>query len=137
MTYTNATQRYKEIGNFSGTAYADPHQLITMLMQGVIDKIAVAKGAIETKDVSLKGENISKSIAIIDGLRSSLDMDKGKDIAQNLDDLYDYMQRRLLEGNLKNDTQMLDEVVSLVKEIKAAWDAIPADVRQSYTPQPQ
>jgi flagellar protein FliS len=131
MNYS-AAQRYKQIGNYSSTAYADPHQLINLLMQGALDKIAVARGAIENKDIAIKGECIGKAIAIIDGLRSSLDKDKGPDIANNLDDLYDYMQRRLLEGSLKNDIAMLDEVCSLINEIKTAWDAIPMDIRQTY-----
>lgn len=131
MNYS-AAQKYKSVGNYSSTAYADPHQLINLLMQGALDKIAVARGAIQNKDAATKGECIGKAIAIIDGLRSSLDKDKGQDIANNLDDLYDYMQRRLLEGSLKSDSAMLDEVCSLINEIKSAWDAIPMDVRQSY-----
>ena len=132
MSFHNATQRYKEIDTFSGTAYADPHQLIQMLMQGVIDKVSVAKAAMQEDNVSVKGENISKTISILDGLKASLDKEKGGDIAQNLDDLYDYMQRSLVDGNLRNDITKLDEVISLMAEIKEAWNAIPVDVRQEH-----
>ncbi len=132
MSYHNATQRYKEIDTYSGTAYADPHQLIQMLMQGVIDKISIARAAMQDNNVGVKGENVSKAVSILDGLKASLDKEKGGDIAVNLDDLYDYMQRALVEGNLHNNESKFDEVVSLMSEIKEAWNAIPVDVRQNH-----
>ena len=132
MSYSSATQQYKDVGAFSGTAYADPHRLIQMLMQGAVDKIAIAKCALYDENVAVKGENISKAISIIDGLRASLDKEKGGSIASNLDELYDYMQRALVEGNLHNDVNKFDEVVSLMTEIKEAWDTIPLEVREQY-----
>lgn len=133
MSYHNATQRYKEIDTYSGTAYANPHQLIQMLMQGVIDKISVARAAMQDNNVGVKGENVSKAVSILDGLKASLDKEKGGDIATNLDDLYDYMQRALVEGNLHNNQSKFDEVVSLMSEIKEAWTAIPVDVREEHS----
>lgn len=132
MSYHNATQTYKDIDTYSGTAFADPHHLIQMLMQGVIDKVAIAKSALMEGNVAVKGENISKSISILDGLRASLDSEKGGDIATNLNDLYDYMQRILVEGNLQNNENKFNEVISLMSEIKEAWDAIPMDVRENH-----
>jgi flagellar protein FliS len=64
---------------------------------------------------------------IIQGLRSSLDKDKGGDIAENLDSLYEYMGRRLLEANVNNDIAILDEVYGLLAEIKQGWDGIPPE----------
>jgi flagellar protein FliS len=64
---------------------------------------------------------------IIQGLRTSLDAEKGGDIAANLDSLYEYMGRRLLEANMNNDTAILDEVNTLLSEIKLGWDGIPAE----------
>ncbi|THB69807.1 MAG: flagellar export chaperone FliS [Gammaproteobacteria bacterium] len=132
MSYHNATQRYKEIDTYSGTAYADPHQLIQMLMQGVVDKISIAKAAMQENNVGIKGENVSKAVSILDGLKASLDAEKGGDIATNLNDLYDYMQRALVEANLSNNEKKLDEVISLMVEIKDAWGAIPVDVREEH-----
>jgi flagellar protein FliS len=57
-------------------------------------------------------------------LRSSLDMNAGGEIARNLEDLYDYMERRLTAANVESSVEMLDEVASLLKQIKEAWDAI-------------
>ena len=57
-------------------------------------------------------------------MKASLDKDKGGEIAQNLEDLYIYMERRLIEANRANDASLLDEVSDLLRQIKEAWDAI-------------
>lgn len=120
-----AVNSYKT-GVIAEVEEASPHRLIQLLFEGCLQRIAVAKGAIQHKEVVLKGENISKAIGILGGLRGSLDLSKGE-IASNLDRLYDYMERRLVEANLKNETVILDEVSSLLKEVKSAWDAIAAN----------
>ena len=73
--------------------------------------------------------------SIIDGLKVSLDMEKGGEIATNLESLYDYMQRQLLMANLENKTQNLDEVLSLLNEIRTGWAQIPQDIRNSHKPE--
>ena len=117
-----AVNSYKS-GVVAEITEASPHRLIQMLYEGGLQKIAVAKGAIQRKETAAKGENIGRTIAILGGLRSSLDFSQGE-IATNLDNLYEYMERRLLEANLKNDVAILDEVSGLLREIKSAWDAI-------------
>ncbi len=121
---------YQRIGVQSGVMDASPHQLIQMLMQGVLDKAAAAKGYMEQGDIAKKCEHIGWAISIIDGLRASLDKNKGGEIASNLDDLYDYMNRQLLSANIKNDADKIDEVIRLMLEIKSAWDAIPPDAAE-------
>jgi len=111
-----------------GIESATPHRLIQMLMEGALEKIAAAKFNMEQNEIAKKGENISVAISIIDGLRVSLDKPTGGEIAQNLDDLYEYMGHILLQANLKSDANLLDEVSKLLNEIKGAWDAIPGDV---------
>ena len=66
-----------------------------------------------------------QTITIIDnGLRPSLDKSAGGEIADNLDAMYDYMTRRLLEANLKNEVGMVDEVHRLLADLRGAWVAI-------------
>ncbi len=101
-----------------------PHRLVQMLFAGAIEKIVVAKGHLGRGEIAQKGQNISWAISIVEGLRMSLDMEQGGEIATNLDNLYDYMKHRLVEANRANDSAMLDEVVSLLHDIKGAWDAI-------------
>jgi flagellar protein FliS len=123
----HAMNQYKQVGTRINADNATPHQLIVMLFDGALERIAVAKGAMQRKDVQEKGQKIGRAIAIIDGLRASLDKEKGGEIAKNLDDLYDYMQRRLFEANSTDNPGFLDEVTDLIKEIKSAWDSIPMD----------
>lgn len=128
---SRAMGQYKQVGTQVGADSADPHQLIVMLFDGALERIAIAKGAIERGDIEEKGQKIGRAIAIIDGLRASLDKDVGGEIAENLDSLYDYMQRRLFDANLRSDIAALDEVADLIKEIKSAWMAIPIEFRQA------
>ena len=127
----NAVKEYNRINITSGVEEADPHRLIQMLMQGALEKIAIAKGYIERKDTANKGVHISWAISIIEGLRSSLNMEQGGEMAQNLEDMYDYMIRRLLRANLENDVALLDETSSLLQTIKSAWDELPGIIGQT------
>lgn len=117
--------QYKQVGAQTGVESATPHRLIQMLLEGALEKINLAKGYMQRGDVALKGTHISWAISIIDGLRMSLDKEAGGEIAANLDALYDYMGRRLVEANLNNDPAILAEISGLLLEIKSAWDAIP------------
>jgi flagellar protein FliS len=129
-TYTSgALKQYQQIGVQATISEADPHTLITLLLQGGLQRIAQAKGYMLRGDLQ-KGSFISQAISIIDGLRSSLDMKAGKEIAENLDNLYEYCERRLLKANIDNDTGILDEVSSLLHEVKSAWDSIPPSERR-------
>ncbi len=122
---SRAMNQYKQVGTRVGADSADPHQLIVMLYDGALERIAVAKGAMERNEIEIKGQKIGRAIAIIDGLKASLDNEKGGDIAANLNDLYSYMQRRLFEANSENSQSILDEVADLLKEVRQAWMAIP------------
>lgn len=127
----SALDQYGQNAVQTGVESASPHRLIQMLMEGALDKIAIAKGHMDRGDTQLKGDQIGCAISIIDGLKSSLDKDKGGEIAQNLDDLYVYMERRLIEAHRANDPALLDEVSDLLKQIKEAWDAIADQVNSA------
>lgn len=126
-----AVQAYNKVGVASGVEQASPHRLILMLMEGAIEKVAKAKGHMERKEIAKKGSHISWAISIIDGLRASLDKANGGDIADNLDDLYDYMTRRLIRANMENNPDLLDEVISLLRSIKGAWENVPSVLNQA------
>ncbi len=120
---------YQKIGVETRVSSSDPHNLVTMLFDGLLEKLARAGGAISRGNVAEKGEALSASIKIIDGLRASLDYEKGGEIAANLGAMYDYMERRLLEANTQSDAAIVTEVVSLVKQVKDGWDAIKTESR--------
>lgn len=127
----SALAQYKRINTESALEGASPHQLIQMLLNGALERLAQAKGAIARHDVAQKGLLIGKAISIVGGLRASLDDDADPQMTSNLSSLYDYMQRRLLEANVSNDVAILDEVYDLLGTIKEGWDAIaPAPTTQ-------
>lgn len=125
MNATSVIKTYAKVGIESGVSMADPHKLISMLYQGALQAIANAKNGILRKDVSAKGSAISKAISIIDeGLNASLDKSVGGELVGNLSSLYEYMNLRLLNANLKNDMDALDEVARLLSDLKEAWESI-------------
>ena len=119
----NAMQQYAQAG--AQVADIEPYRSVQMLLQGAMDRIAIAKGHMQRNEIRQKGEFIGKAISIIDGLQAGLDRESGGAIAGNLDGLYEYMQRRLLKANLENNQTILDEIFGLLANIKEAWDAIP------------
>jgi len=137
MQTSAALNQYKKMTTNVAAETADSHQLIQMLLDGAVERINSAKYFLVKKDIPNKGESIGKAISIIDGLKVSLDMEKGGELATNLESLYDYMQRQLLFANLNNKVENLDEVISLINEIRAGWAAIPQDIRQSHKPKPE
>ena len=95
-----------------------------MLMEGGLDRIAQAKGAMERKDIANRGILISKAIGIVGGLREGLDLENRAESVAELDALYAYMMKRLAEANVKADPKILDEVADLLRTVKEGWDAI-------------
>ena len=132
MSYSstkNNVSQYSSVNSYTGVTDASPHQLVQMLLDGALGKLSVVKGLMDRGETAKKGEVIGQAISIIGGLRSSLDLSKGGEIAANLDNLYEYMERQLIQANLKNDLTIINEVISLLLEIKTAWVSIPAESR--------
>lgn len=122
-----ALNAYRNVGVESIAESASPHQLIVMLFNGARAAVAAAKLHLQRKEIAPKCKAISQAIAIIDGgLKASLDLKVGGELARNLSDLYAYMTQRLLEANLKNDRSALDEVGQLLEQLGSAWETIAA-----------
>ena len=134
MYNSTAMNQYKQVSTQAAIETADPHTLIKLLIDGAIERINKAKYFMLEKNVASKGESISRAISIIDGLKISLDTDRGDKIAENLAALYDYMQRQLLAANVHNKSENLDEVLSLLNEIRSGWASIPDDARKAHQP---
>ena len=124
---------YKKIAADVEVENADAHNLIKLLMQGALDKIAIATGMLEHGDIPGKGENIGKAIDIVAHLRASLDLQKGGEVAAELERLYEYILRRLLHANQTNNVAVLQEVSSLISRIKEGWDGIPDEIQRAFT----
>lgn len=119
---SNPVSAYQTVQTDVSVATASPHQLILLLFDGALASIAVAKARMEEGNPEAKGLAISKAIDIIsNGLKVSLDLKAGGELAENLEALYDYMVRRLVHANLRNQPAVLDEVSTLLSDIRSAW----------------
>jgi flagellar secretion chaperone FliS len=101
---------------------ASPGELTLMLYNGCLKFIKLAKKGIEEKNHELKNTNIQKSQKIISELMVTLNPDAA--ISNQLMPLYDYINRRLIEANIQNDTEILDEVAGLVTEFRDTWKEV-------------
>jgi flagellar protein FliS len=106
-----------------------------MLFEGARLAIAEATWHMQRNETAAKGGAISKAIMIIDhGLKASLDVEAGGEIAEKLYALYDYMITRLLIANLRNEPKALEEVGRLLAELHGAWEAIGGGAKVSAAP---
>jgi len=104
------------------TTTESKERILLMVLEGAVSFVHRAQTGIQNEDPCMRGENISRAIAILDELCCSLDMEVEGEIATNLDALYHYMIKRLTHANLKNDVRALNEVLSLLIEIKEAFE---------------
>ncbi|ALB55433.1 flagellar export chaperone FliS [Cronobacter universalis] len=125
MYNSSGVQAYQQVGLESAVMSASPHQLVVMLFDGALSALVRARLFIEQGDTQAKGQALTKAINIIDnGLKAGLNMDIGGDLPQNLASLYEYMVRRLLHANLRNDVDAITEVETLMTNIADAWKQI-------------
>lgn len=128
MNPMRALRQYQKVNSHAQISEASPHRLVQMLMEGGLDRMAQAKGALARGDIAEKGLMLGKAIDIIIGLRDGLDAQKSEDPAyiERLDGLYVYMTNRLMQANIDNDAEIIDEVARLLITIKSGWDEIGA-----------
>ena len=126
----NAIDEYTRLALHTDVETASPHRLILLLMDGAIDKLRAARAAMARGNIVAKGSNITWAMSIVDGLRASLNHERGGQIAANLDALYDYMIRTLVAANLHNDNAKLGEVERLMGEIRSGWKGIESQVER-------
>lgn len=120
-----AMESYGEGSRTSQAVVADNVELIQMLFDGLIDSLVTARGHIERGDIVDKNKSLMRAGRIVIGLQGALDLDKGGDLANNLNELYSYVTRRLIHVNARNDLDALQEVYTLMNEIRQAWRDVP------------
>ena len=131
--YNKNLKAYKNNSLQADMSVADPHRVIQLMLQGLQERLAQTKGAIDRKDYEAKSLAVSKAMALINGLQDSLDLSYGK-IPEDLFALYEYMKNRLLDSSRDMDKDPIDEIMGLVNTIKSAWDQIPDSEKQkAYT----
>ena len=120
-----AIASYGDVKVTTGVASANGAQLIQMLFDGLLESLAATKGHIQNGAIVEKGKSIARASRIVIGLQGALDFERGGDLANNLNELYGYVTRRLLHVNARNDLDALDEIYSLMNEIRSAWEGVP------------
>jgi flagellar protein FliS len=117
-------QSYRNMNAHGNLSEASPYQVVQLMLDAVLSRVAEASGHLERGETQAKGEKIGKALGIIEALVLGLDVQRGGELAQNLERLYDYVARTLLKANLENRIDLLKEVSSLLREIKLGWDGI-------------
>jgi len=121
----NPYQKYKT----AQYSTASPEQLLLMLYEGAIKYARQAQKDMEERNVEAANNKLKKTEDIISELMVSLNMDEGGEIAQNLYNLYDYMNRRLIQANIRKDPGLVDEVITLLTSLKESWEEVIGRVR--------
>ena len=133
MNTNKGAQHYAQMKKQTGIEDANPHQLIGMLYQGALDNLQQSLGCIERNDYEGRGKHIGRVITIVGGLQGFLDHEKGGELSQNLDRLYEYMTVRLYEASREHSKGPVEEVIRLIKEIKQGWDGIEGQAQQLFS----
>ncbi|WP_066261202.1 flagellar export chaperone FliS [Hydrogenophaga flava] len=127
--FTSASHRaasaYKRVAAETSVQGADPHTLVGLLFDALLQSISEARGAMVRGDIAAKGAALGKAVRILEeGLKAGLNLREGGEIAANLRDLYAYSTLRLTQGNLRNDPAALEEVSKLIEPVAASWKLI-------------
>ena len=129
-------QQYGNVKHDAQAEFASAHEKTLMLFDGAISFSGVALQAIVRKDYELKGKMISKSIAVVNGLKDSLDMSLGE-LPSNLYELYEYMAEKLFQANLTSDIEAIKEVQSLLQTVRESWAQIPSEMHHTNSSKSQ
>lgn len=121
MQESRAIRSYGSVHAASSLAGARGAQLTQMLFDGLVDALVALRGHIVHQSIPAKAAQVAKAQRIVTGLQSTLDFDRGGDIARNLDELYSYVSRRLVHVHAYNDLEVLDELTGLARDIRDAW----------------
>jgi flagellar protein FliS len=122
-------EQYKNTGIESVVLSATPHKRVSLLYEGALRHIRQAQLAAARKDIEKKAFHTGKSMDIISGLRSVLDHEKGGDLAGQLDALYEFMLRYLLEASKENSAEKYQVVQELIETLKDGWDNMPDEYK--------
>lgn len=130
MAFGHGAGAYQQVRSHGGVESASPHGLITLLMDGALERMVLARAHMQRGEVAAKGQLVGRCIEIIGELRNSLDGRVDPALTERLDALYDYMSRRLLWANLRDDIGALDEVSRLMQQLRDSWVQVSTEARR-------
>jgi flagellar secretion chaperone FliS len=118
MSILNANKAYQN----SSVQTASPGELTLMLYNGCLKFIGLARTAIEMKNTEEKNKNLLKAQKIIQELMVTLNMDL--EISKSMMQMYDYINRRLIEANIQSDVVILNEVEDYILDFRNTWKEV-------------
>ena len=121
MLMDSGYDSYQQVDLDAQAASANPHQLVVMLIDGLLDEIERVRGHLAANRLAEKGIGIHKCMNILIGLSSALDEENGGEIAENLRQLYDFCQVELYYTSVQNDATRLDNVERVMGNIREGW----------------
>jgi len=113
---------------------SSPTKLVVMLYEGAIRFLGQSVTAIKSKDIDTKRQSIDRAMAVIQHLQSTLDRDRGGDVAAELDRLYIYITSKVLEGSTKLQTAPLEEAIKLLNVLRSGWEEIVKKEQENAVP---
>ena len=123
--------QYRTVRSHGLVTDASPARLVQIMFEQILAQLATAQGCMGRIDNNMplnevvsKGKSLGMAIRLIDQLNSTLDMERGQKIAENLRSLYVYMLGRLTLANVTNDARIVAEISGLVQKIKIGWDQV-------------
>jgi flagellar protein FliS len=132
MSFHNrAIQSYGSVHASSSLAGAQGLQLTQMLFDGLVDTLVALRGHLVHRSIAAKATQVGKAHRIVMGLQSTLDFERGGDVARNLNDLYLYVIRRLVHVHAHNDLEALEEITDMMRDIRDAWRNLPGQDARS------
>ncbi len=131
--YRNGIQHYRR----ARVDTADPRRIVILCYDEMISQLRIARQRFEDRDFEGKGKALIKVQDILCELQNALDFERGGDIAKNLDALYNYIRRRIVQADQGKDLRALDEVLGMLSELKSAWEqAFHSLERKAAPPRP-
>jgi len=124
MTYSNGYQQYQQ----NSFMTASPEELTLMLYNGAIKFINLGKHHIENKEIEQANYALKRAQAIVLELKNTLDMNY--EVSQNLERIYNFILDKLLDANIKKDSQFLDEILPLIEDIRDTWKEAMKEARK-------
>jgi flagellar protein FliS len=107
-----------------------PLELVVMLYDGALRSTTEARDAVTRRDIRARQRHVSRALAIISELQSTLNMESGGDLAVRLDQLYGFVRDRLMDASLRQDPRPLDEAIKVLKTLREGWAGISAGTSQ-------
>ena len=124
MLHRDAIKAYQTAEQEFLVEGADPHGLVKILYTELLASLDRAAEALESKDFVMKSNSLSKALTILHLLASSLDFERGGEIATSLAQLYDWARRKVIAASSSNAHAEIGDVQKTMAEIASAWDQI-------------